>query len=199
MEYNVKDVEIVSRLEDNLNLLELIILMAYQAKINFEDVFSPVRLWDMIIFNYLRERNIVIPQITQHLKARAYAGAYVKEPITGFHDWVVSFDLTSLYPSLIRNHNIGPETLLQEEIIDKISVDDCLIKKTDLSKLKKKNITVCPNGVCFDLANDSFISVLIGRFFDERVKYKMQMLENKRELEKINLEIKKRGLNDAGV
>ena len=43
-----------------------------------------------------------------------YAGAYVKEPIPGSYDWVVSFDLNSLYPHLIMQYNISPETLVDE-------------------------------------------------------------------------------------
>jgi len=45
-----------------LKILEMIISLAYLAKINYNDVFSPVKMWDMIIYNHLREKNIVIPQ-----------------------------------------------------------------------------------------------------------------------------------------
>jgi DNA polymerase elongation subunit (family B) len=85
--------------------------MAYDAKVNFTDVFYQVRTWDSIIYNYLKKRNIVIPPKKSVEKNDKYAGAYVKEPKPGSYDWVVSFDLNSLYPHLIMQYNISPETL----------------------------------------------------------------------------------------
>ena len=98
--------------------------MAYDAKVNYEDVFYQVRMWDTIIYNYLKRRNIVIPPKERSDKSDKYAGAYVKEPIPGKYDWVVSFDLNSLYPHLIMQYNISPETLLETKhptvTVDKI-------------------------------------------------------------------------------
>ena len=117
VEYNIIDVELVDRLEDKMKLIELALTMAYDAKVNYEDVFYQVRMWDTIIYNYLKRRNIVIPPKERSDKAEKYAGAYVKEPIPGKYDWVVSFDLNSLYPHLIMQYNISPETLLNKTSI----------------------------------------------------------------------------------
>ena len=111
IDYNIQDVEIVDRLEDKMKLIDLILTMAYSAKCNYTDVFSQVRMWDVIIYNYLRDRNIQIPQIVRSDKSDMFSGAYVKEPQVGLHKWVVSFDLNSLYPHLIMNYNISPETI----------------------------------------------------------------------------------------
>jgi DNA polymerase elongation subunit (family B) len=111
IEYNIPIVELVDRLEDKMKLIELALTMAYDAKVNYNDVFYQVRMWDTIIYNYLKKRNIVIPLKTQNDKTKKYAGAYVKEPKPGKYDWVVSFDLNSLYPHLIMQYNISPETL----------------------------------------------------------------------------------------
>ena len=110
------DVELVDRLESKMKLIELAITMAYEAKVNYNDVFYQVRTWDAIIYNYLKRRNIVIPPKVGGSKSEKYAGAYVKEPIPGKYDWVVSFDLNSLYPHLIMQYNISPETLLPEQL-----------------------------------------------------------------------------------
>jgi len=112
VEYNIIDVELVDRLEDKMKLIELAITMAYDAKANYADVSSQVRMWDTIIYNYLKKKNIVIPPIVRSDKDSKYAGAYVKEPIPGKYDWVVSFDLNSLYPHLIMQYAISPETLV---------------------------------------------------------------------------------------
>ena len=115
VEYNIIDVELVDRFEDKLKLIELALTMAYDAKVNYQDIFFQVRLWDCIIYNDLKKRNIVIPPKKGSKKNEKYAGAYVKEPIPGKYDWVVSFDLNSLYPHLIMQYNISPETLLGGE------------------------------------------------------------------------------------
>ena len=114
IEYNIVDVELVDRLEDKMKLIELALTMAYDAKVNYADVFYQVRMWDNIIYNDLKKRDIVIPPKIRSDKNEKYAGAYVKEPIPGKYDWVVSFDLNSLYPHLIMQYNISPETLLDE-------------------------------------------------------------------------------------
>jgi len=114
VEYNIIDVELVDRMEDKMKLIELAITMAYDAKVNYADVFSQVRMWDTIIYNYLKERDIVIPPNTKSDKDSQYEGAYVKEPIPGVYEWVVSFDLNSLYPHLIMQYSISPETLVEK-------------------------------------------------------------------------------------
>jgi DNA polymerase elongation subunit (family B) len=104
MEYNFQDVRLVDRLESKLKLLELAVALAYSARVNFEDVFSQVRTWDAIIHHHLMSKGMVIPQKTDQKKDDQYAGAYVMNPIVGKHDWVVSFDLNSLYPHLIMQY-----------------------------------------------------------------------------------------------
>ena len=114
VEYNIKDVELVDRMEDKMKLIELALTMAYDAKVNYSDVFSQVRMWDTIIYNYLKKKNIVIPPNERSDKDSKYAGAYVKEPIPGVYDYVVNFDLNSLYPHLIMQYAISPETLIEK-------------------------------------------------------------------------------------
>ena len=106
VEYNIQDVELVDKLEDKMRLIELCLTMAYEARVNYIDVFSQVRCWDTLIYNHLRQKNIIIPPRVEHDKNTKYEGAYVKDPSLGMHDWIVSFDLNSLYPHLIMQYNI---------------------------------------------------------------------------------------------
>ena len=112
VDYNVHDVILVERLEEKMKLMEMIISLAYMAKCNFNDVFSPVKMWDCIIHNHLRNQNVVIPPKVHETKTEAYEGAFVKDPQIGRHKWVCSFDLNSLYPHLIMQYNISPETIV---------------------------------------------------------------------------------------
>ena len=83
LEYNIRDVELVGLLEEKLRLIELAISLAYDSGINYEEVFSPVRVWDATIFNHLRKENIVVPPANHNDKEGEYEGAYVKKPQVG--------------------------------------------------------------------------------------------------------------------
>jgi DNA polymerase elongation subunit (family B) len=117
IEYNIKDVELVEKLEDKLKLIELALTLSYDNKCNYDDVFTQVRMWDVIIYNHLRKKNIVIPPTESRTKNAAYVGAYVKDPLIGMHEWVVSLDLNSLYPMLIQQYNISPENLITKDFL----------------------------------------------------------------------------------
>ena len=112
IEYNIHDVRLVDQLDDKMKLIDLAYTMAYDAKVNYEDIFSQVRMWDNYIYVELLKRKIAIPPKKESAtKSEKYAGAYVKEPKPGRYDWVVNFDLNSLYPHLIMQYNISPETI----------------------------------------------------------------------------------------
>ena len=181
VEYNIIDVELVDRLEDKMKLIELAITMAYDAKANYVDVFSQVRMWDTIIYNYLKKRNIVIPPKNRSNKDAKYAGAYVKEPIPGKYDWVVSFDLNSLYPHLIMQYNISPETLIDQKhpsaTVDKILAEDINFELY-------KDTAVCANGAMYRKDVRGFLPELMEKIYKDRTVYKKKMLAAKQAYEK---------------
>jgi DNA polymerase elongation subunit (family B) len=181
VEYNIFDVELVDRLEDKMKLIELAVTMAYDAKVNFEDVYSQVRMWDTLIFNFLKKDNIVVPQKKGSKKDDKYAGAFVKEPKPGLYNWVVSFDLNSLYPHLIMQYNISPETLLPTRH-PYATVDRLLNQELDLSTLDGE--TVCANGAMYTTAYQGFLPKMMQRIYDDRTIYKKKMLVVKQEYEK---------------
>ena len=181
VDYNVQDVRIVDGLEEKMKLIELAITMAYDAKVNFTDVFYQVRMWDMIIYNDLKRKGIVIPPKKDQDKSEKYAGAYVKEPKPGMYDWVVSFDLNSLYPHLIMQYNISPETLLDDRFPN-VSVDRLLNEEVDLSSLD--DVTVCPNGAMFTTKTRGFLPKLMEKIYSERVVFKKKMIQAKKDYEK---------------
>ena len=181
IEYNIVDVELVDRLEDKMKLIELALTMAYDAKVNYADVFYQVRMWDTIIYNYLKKRNIVIPPKNKSQKNEKYAGAYVKEPIPGKYDWVVNFDLNSLYPHLIMQYNISPETLVDERH-PTATVDRILNQDINFEMYKDK--AVCANGAMFRKDVRGFLPELMEKMYEDRVIFKQKMIQAKKAYEK---------------
>jgi DNA polymerase elongation subunit (family B) len=216
LEYNVKDVTLVEDLEDKLGLLELTYSMAYNAKCNYSDTFGMVKYWETIIYNFLKEQNIQTPpQRLDRTKHNQIVGAYVKEPLVGKHDWVMSFDLNSLYPHIIMQHNISPEKMIKGGARMDVNVQKMLDGDADLSELKKNNRTVTPNGVMFTRNKQGFLPELMETFYDERKMWKKKMIEyqiekesckelkRKRELDTLikraynNQQVRKIALNSA--
>ena len=181
VEYNIIDVELVDRMEDKMKLIELAITMAYDAKVNYNDVFFQVRMWDAIIYNYLKKRNVVIPPKERSDKDSKYAGAYVKEPIPGKYDWVVSFDLNSLYPHLIMQYNISPETL-RDTRHPSATVDKIL--NEELTFEMYKDNAVCANGAMYRKDIRGFLPELMEKIYKDRTIYKKKMLAAKQDYEK---------------
>ena len=181
IEYNIVDVELVDRLEDKMKLIELALTMAYDAKVNYVDVFYQVRMWDTIIYNYLKKRDIVIPPRNKSQKNEKYAGAYVKEPVPGKYDWVVNFDLNSLYPHLIMQYNISPETLMEERH-PTATVDRILNQELNFDEYK--DYAVCANGAMFRKDVRGILPELMEKMYNERVIFKKKMIEAKKAYEK---------------
>jgi DNA polymerase elongation subunit (family B) len=181
IDYNIRDVELVDQLEDKMKLIELCFTMAYDAKVNFNDVFFQVRTWDAIIYNYLKKRNIVIPPKDRSEKSDKFTGAYVKEPIPGKYDWVVSFDLNSLYPHLIMQYNISPETLLEERH-PSATVERILTRKVEFDDYK--DYAICPNGAMYRKDVRGFLPELMEKMYNDRVIFKKKMLVAKQQYEK---------------
>ena len=178
IDYNIKDVELVLQLEEKMKLLELAIALAYDAKVNLKDVYYQVRMWDTLIYNFLSERNVVVPPAKRANKDEKYAGAYVKEPIPGKYDWVVSFDLNSLYPHLIMQYNISPETLGESRHAS-ANVDRILGKSCEIDP----QYATCANGAQYRKDVHGFLPEMMKKIYDERVQSKKLMLIAKQEYE----------------
>ena len=194
IEYNQKDVELVQRLDDKLKLLELALTLAYDSKTNYADVAMQVRMWTEIIQNHLKSKNIFLEIKKREINQTSFEGAFVKDPIVGMHEWVASFDLTSLYPSLIMQYNISPDTIIPSSFWSKemkecfnenVNVDKLLNQEIDTSFLKTQKITITPNGSFFDLSKKGFLAEIMETMFTDRQRYKKEMLKAESEYEKI--------------
>ena len=186
IDYNILDVELVDRIDEKMKLIDLLLTMTYEAKVNMSDAFTSVKYWDVLIYNHLLKRKIIIPSKTKsESKGDKYIGAYVKDPQVGQHKWVMSFDLNSLYPHLIMQYNISPETLLPKTMgFDKDkSVNELLQKQHDLSPLKAASVTCTPNGALFRTKTQGFLPEMMQEMYNDRTIYKKKMLDAKQKYE----------------
>lgn len=188
--YNIKDVDLVYDLEQKLKLIEQVCALAYDGKVNLIEAQTTVRMWDIIIHNHLRNKNIVVPFFDPYgqpeVADSSIQGAYVKDPLVGLHKWVVSFDLNSLYPHLIMQYNISPETYAGRKL--NVSVDRLIegqLRNEDLQKeLKVKDVTFCGSGCMFDRNRQGFLPELMEKMYNDRVVWKQRMIEAKKQYEK---------------
>lgn len=190
--YNVQDVVLIEKLDNKCKLFMLGLTLAYRTKSNPEDIFQQTRMWDSLIYSYLQEKHIQVPQKTTGEDAQ-YEGAYVKPPIPGLHKWIVTLDATSLYPSLLIGFNISPDTLVDpsdytddmRRIIQQgISIEKLLVGDIDSSVLKANNVTMSPSGQFYRTDKIGFLSEMISTMFNERQAYKKEMLKYQSEYEK---------------
>ena len=203
IEYNIKDVELILRLEEKLKLIELGLTLAYDTKTNYEDIFAQTRMWDSMTYAYLFDRGIIVPPRVVQSKTSAFEGAYVKVPQVGSHNWVASFDLNSLYPHLMMQYNISPETLVEPQdytnemrkiIMNGVTVEKLLEKEIDLSNLQ--GVTMTPNGQFFRTDKRGFLPQMLEDMYDDRKKFKKLMLQAKQEYENETDESKKREIKN---
>jgi len=178
IEYNIHDTVLVDRLDEKMKFIEQVMAMAYDAKVNFDDTLTTVRSWDVIIHNYLLERNIVIPKIRKQEMTEALVGGYVKEPKIGLSNWVVSFDLNSLYPHLIMQYNISPETFAGRLTIDPV---DKLLQGN--FKIMHDDLSYAANGCVYRKDKQGFLPALMEKMYNDRTKFKKLMLEAKQRYE----------------
>jgi DNA polymerase elongation subunit (family B) len=183
-DYNIQDTGLIDRFEEKLGFIELVMAFAYDAKVNYVDTMTTVKPWDIIVHNYLMDRCIVVPQFTKKTTDESLMGGHVKEVKPGMYRWVVSFDLTSLYPHLIMHYNISPETKIGREqywphlksLIDGYAV------------VEDHGYSYAANGVKFSKQKQGFAAALMEKMFNDRANYKSKMLDAKKKLETTSLD-----------
>ena len=196
IDYNIKDVQLVDRIDQKMGLISLALTMAYKGGVNVSDTMGTTAIWESIIYRRLLSKNIISPlkqiegisynilgaaDLKDGDKAQSIAGGYVKDPQVGSHDWVVSFDLNSLYPNIIVQQNISPETLVHEyrrpQGIKYYMNHDRTVQASD-------TFAVCSSGVMFHKDKQGIVPELIVDFYAERTIIKKKMLKAQSAYEK---------------
>ena len=181
IDYNIKDVELVDRLEDKMGLITLAMTIAYKAGVNYSDTFGTTAIWDTIIYRKLADNKIVVPFSEDKTKTN-YPGGFVKDPLVGIHDNVVSFDLNSLYPSIIMQYNMSPETIADGEVT-KVDIEAVLTKSQNIDN---KGKALAANGQYFRTEKQGIVPMIIDDMYNERVGIKREMINAQKKLQKVD-------------
>ncbi len=194
IDYNFRDVEIIVELDKNLEYIPLTKNLAHKGKIRYGDVISSSKIHDGAISAYLLSQGIVPPSRDPNaLSKKDYAGGYLFCPDVGLFKYLFDEDLTSLYPSIIRSLNIGKETYVARIIWDDDRFnhlglndlkqmnpnDELTLENSDkkyatlkisqlIQLIEDNNFTISANGVLFRTDIKSVLSVILGKWFNER-------------------------------
>lgn len=183
IDYNVRDVILVDMIEKQTALLELALIIAYKGGVNYNDTLGTTAIWDSIIYRYCNERNIAIPPSSDKHRPD-YPGGYVKDPVVGKHNWVVSFDLNSLYPMTIVQYNMSPETLVSNAPFGMPNDVDFYLKGIDLpQEVRDLNVAVAANGSMYRKDKQGILPTIIEGYYAERKATKKKMLGVKQKYE----------------
>ena len=190
LDYNLKDTQLIQRMEDESGLLSLVLTVAYGGGVNYTDAFGTVGIWETTIYRRLMKDNIV-----PHLKggpgqrAGELVGGFVKDPKVGMHPWVVSFDLNSLYPHLMLQYNLSPETYVEHEreyVSQEMVLDGKYQNNTEYA--------VTANGACFRKDKLGIIPEIIDEYYNRRKGIKQDMLKVEQAIETETNPVKKKQL-----
>lgn len=180
VDYNMQDVEIVDRFEEKMGMLSLVFTLAYKGGVNYYDTLGTTTIWDTIIFRHLARRNIIIPPAVKNIST-SFAGGYVKDVMVGMHNWVMSFDLNSLYPNIIVQWNMSPETLVPHQKVSNISIENILTTHT--APVPNENLSLAANGSVYRKDIKGIVPELVETLYAERVTIKKEMLAARQRLE----------------
>jgi DNA polymerase elongation subunit (family B) len=180
LDYNLKDTQLIQRMEDETGLLALVMTVAYGGGVNYNDAFGTVGIWETTIYRRLIKDKIVPPiKGSPGQRLGELVGGYVKDPQVGMHPWVVSFDLNSLYPHLMLQYNMSPETYASDM---REYVTQEMVLKGEFRN-SNPDVSVCANGVCFKKDKVGVIPQIIDEYYNNRSQIKKEMLAVEQQLE----------------
>jgi len=180
LDYNLKDTHLIQRMEEETSLLALVMTVAYGGGVNFGDAFGTVGIWESTIYRRLIKDKVVPPiKDSPGIRQGELVGGYVKDPKPGMYPWVVSFDLNSLYPHLMLQYNMSPETYMPQE---REVVTQDMVLNGDF-KNTNPNISVAANGVCFRNDKVGIIPSIIDEYYNNRSVIKKQMIAVEQQFE----------------
>jgi len=180
--YNCIDVELLVEMEKKLGMMNLIQTMAYLAGACYTDTLGTTALWESLIHRRLYKKKVAVPH-AKYKDNEGFEGAYVKEVQPGIHDWVMSFDLNSLYPNIIIQWNMSPETLLPEKFVPGAQIDALLDGSFEFPQ--RRNVAYAANGSAFSTKTQGHIPQIVENIYADRKQTKAKMIKLEQDREKL--------------
>ena len=135
IEYNIQDVMLLDKLDKKLQFIDLANTIAHDNTVLLFTTMGAVATTEQAIINEAHRRGYVVPDRKRGDPGESTqaAGAYVAFPKKGFHEWIGSMDLNSLYPSVFRALNMAPETIVGQ--LRPVYTDEEIASKMRLEKM----------------------------------------------------------------
>lgn len=134
IEYNRQDTALLDKLDKKLKFIDLANTLAHECTVLLQTTMGAVAVTEQAIVNEAHHRGLIVPSRAKRdeTENNQAAGAYVAYPKKGLHDYIGSMDINSLYPSVIRALNMGPETIIGQ--IRQTNTDEFIHEQTTLHK-----------------------------------------------------------------
>lgn len=179
--YNLIDTLLVEYIDKEISVLQTYIQLANTAKVELIGAFSPIRMTEALLVREFYDRKKVIVKKQNQYQAnekntKGYTGAFVKDPRPGLYEWVVTYDFASLYPTVMRQFNISPETYLG--------------KREDLNG---EQYIKTATGAIYRSDQDSASRTFLTRLFNMRVQTKDEAKKIEKAIEKLK-QLKKQAI-----
>jgi DNA polymerase I len=211
IEYNIRDTELIERLDEKLKHINLLNELRIICNSSFESLSSSGQI-DGLMVSFLKDKGRASKNMNPHIKKQKYPGAFVVPPIPGVYDHITDFDFASLYPSIILTYNIGinsfvmktkdmthgyelayyPENLpdMVPVIIDPLyEKKEMLVPKEKLlQRIKDDDLNTTING-CFFKNQEKYMSSfaqVVDMILGRRKEYKNKMFKEEDGSEKYN-------------
>jgi DNA polymerase elongation subunit (family B) len=175
--YNAVDTKLVEMIDRKLNTLQTFLTLGNIVKVEANRAYSPIWMAEAAMSREFLNRGQIFPKMENSKKKREkYEGAFVVDPHTGLYEWVTSFDFASLYPSIMRQWNISPESYLRN-VVDKTDVD----LETEI---------LCSSGAVFRKNEDSVFRSILTDYYGQRRASKNEYEEIEKEIDMLKKYIK---------
>ena len=166
--YNIVDTLLVMYIDKEISVLGTYLSLANTARVELISAFSPIRMTESILVREFYDNNKVLIRKGEIEEGKPYEGAFVKDPVPGMYEWVVTYDFASLYPTTMRQFNISPETYLGKR--DDLVGDDYIRTAT---------------GAVFDAKTESVSRKFLTDLFNRRVQSKEKAKNIEKAIEKL--------------
>lgn len=193
VDYNIQDVRLLVKLEENLKYIELLRMLAYVGCTTFESALGTVSVVTGAAAIEARKRNQrLLTTVVNEDELKDFEGGHVSVPLVGRHSSIVSFDANSLYPNTMITLNTSPETKIGRIIeidTNKISirnVDGIVVDMTTKefqNFLIKEKVSVSRAKILFSQKKKGILPELMDSFYKKRVKIRKELKKLKSESE----------------